>query len=536
MKYKKAFKKLNKFNLLLIASVTCLSTVLNTVLNTVFTGAGGAIAGALPTRILWGSPTCDVSATEILRKHELRKSALVITPNDPKAKSQYGAIVQKHKSELQACRDRLAPQTQATWIRLYPNDAKAGVLEDVFDKMANRGYNQVFIETFYDGRVLLPVADNPTPWRSVLEESVKSGEVSADYDLWKQAIAIGKERGLKVYGWSFAMNFGYGYSEIKGRSVALALNGNGNNSIANTNFDRQLVANGRAFYEDAYEEDHLFADPYSAIAKADLTSVVKALMQRHPDGMVFDYVRYPTNSTGALIDNVKQLWIHGKSSRSALLNSIDNKNVRELMALYLQNGDLTSDDVIQTEKRLADTSKVKPTNIKNPKETAAIAEGLLWNIATNHAYQGVINFVTAVSAPLKQNNMAIGTVFFPNGNRAESGKFEARMQPWDRFPIYMERHPMTYALCNDGSCVAEQVAEVVNQSSPETLVCPVLAGTWGQGFDGHPSFEKQMQAIRAREPKINCFSHFVYSWMEPESDRLRKFGKATGLESATVPN
>ncbi|MFN6066206.1 MAG: hypothetical protein ACK45T_03355, partial [Pseudanabaena sp.] len=174
--------------------------------------------------------------------------------------------------------------------------------------------------------------------------------------------------------------------------------------------------------------------------------------------------------------------------------------------------------------------------IKNPRETAAISESLLWNIATNHAYQGVINFVTTISAPLRQNNLSIGTVFFPNGNRTELGRYEARMQPWDRFPQYMERHPMTYALCNDGSCVAEQVSDVVRQSSPETLVCPVLAGTWGQSFDGHPSFEKQMQAIRAKEPQINCFSHFVYSWMEPESDRLRKAGKATGLEAATIPN
>ena len=531
MKCNEAIKKLNKFDLVVIASSAFLSS---TLLSTV--SVSSAIAGPLPERILWGNPTCDVNTAAILRKHELRKSALVVTPNNPNAQAQYQAIIQKHKSELQACRDRTSPQTQATWIRLYPNDAKAGVLEDVFDKVANRGYNQVFIETFYDGRVLLPVADNPTPWRSVMEEAVKAGEVPADYDLWKQAIAIGRARGIKVYGWSFAMNFGYGYSEIKGRSEALALNGNGDNSIANTNFDRKQVANGKAFYEDAYEADHLFADPYSAIAKADLTSVVKALMQRSPDGMVFDYVRYPTNSTGALIDNVKQLWIHGQSSRTALLNSIDNKNVRELMALYLQNGDLTSNDVVQTEKRLAEIAKVKPTNIKNPAETARIAESLLWNIATNHAYQGVINFVSAISASLKQDNKAIGTVFFPNGNRSESGKFEARMQPWDRFPSYMERHPMTYALCNDGNCVADQVSEVVRQSPPETLVCPVLAGTWGQGFDGHPSFEKQMQAIRAREPKINCFSHFVYAWMEPESDRLRKAGKATGLENPTLPN
>ena len=534
MKYKKALKKLHKFNLLPIASATCLGATLSTAIagNMIM---GKAIAGPLPEKILWGNPTCDVSTTEILRKHELRKAALINT-KDQKSQTQYQEIIQKHKAALQACRDRNAPQTQATWIRLYPNDVKAGVLEDVFDKMANRGYNQVFVEVFYDGRVLLPVADNPTPWKSVMEEAVKAGEVPADYDLWQQAIAIGKARGIKVYGWSFAMNFGYGYSEIRGRSGALALNGKGENSIANTNFDRQKVANGRAFYEDAYEEDHLFVDPYSRLAKEDLTTVIKALMQRNPDGMVFDYVRYPTNATGDLIDNVKQLWIHGKESRTALLNSIDNRNVRELMALYLQNGTLTANDVVQTEKQLADSIKVQPTNIKNPRETAAIAEGLLWNMATSHAYQGVINFVTTISAPLKQNNLPIGTVFFPNGNRVESGRFEARMQPWDRFPKYMERHPMTYALCNDGKCVAEQVSEVVRQSSPETLVCPVLAGTWGQGFDGHPSFEKQMQATLAREPKINCFSHFVYSWMEPESDRLRKAGKATGLEAATLPN
>jgi len=526
MKCKKALKKLNRFNVLPIALLTtCLSNALG----------GNAIAGALPDKNLWGNPTCDVSASEILRKHELRKSALIANPNDPKLTSQYRSILQKHKSELQACRDRTAPQTQATWIRLYPNDFKAGVLEDVFDRMANRGYNQVFVEVFYDGRVLLPVADNPTPWRSVMEEAVKAGEVPADYDLWKQAIAIGKERGLKVYGWSFAMNFGYGYSEIKGRSSAFAINGNGENSIANTNFDRKLVANGKAFYEDAYEADHLFVDPYNRIAKDDLTSAVKSLMQRNPDGMVFDYVRYPTNFTGDLIDNVKQLWIYGKESQKALLNSIDNRNVRELMAIYLQNGNLTAKDVVETEKKLAEAAKVQPNNIKNPNETAAIAEGLLWNIATNHAYQGVINFVTTISTPLKQNNIPIGTVFFPNGNRREADKYEARMQPWDRFPKYMERHPMTYALCNDGKCVAEQVAEVIRQSSPETLVCPVLAGTWGQSFDGHPSFEKQMQAIREREPKINCFSHFVYAWMEPESDRLRKAGNATGLEPATLP-
>ena len=157
MKSQKALKKLSKSNLLPIAALTCVSAVSAT-LSIAF--VDNAIAGALPDKILWGNPTCDVSTAEILRKHELRKSALVTNASNPIAQNQYLSIIQKHKSNLQICRDRTAPKTQATWIRLYPNDVKAGVLEDVFDKVANRGYNQVFIEVFYDGRgscYLLPI-------------------------------------------------------------------------------------------------------------------------------------------------------------------------------------------------------------------------------------------------------------------------------------------------------------------------------------------------------------------------------------------
>ena len=90
IKPKKISKKLNKFNLLSIASFTyCLNTVFS----------GNAIAGALPDKILWGKPTCDVSTAEILRKHELRKSALVKSPRDQKAQDQYQAIIQKIEAE-----------------------------------------------------------------------------------------------------------------------------------------------------------------------------------------------------------------------------------------------------------------------------------------------------------------------------------------------------------------------------------------------------------------------------------------------------
>jgi hypothetical protein len=489
-----------------------------------------AQAGALPDRTLWGKPTCDVHKTDIKQKNELRKATFFAT-NPQKAQQEYLGILAKHKTQLEQCRDRTWPKTQAVWLRLYANDAKPGVLEDVLDRIVNRGYNQIFVEVFYDGRVMLPVADNPTPWRSILEEAVKAGEVKPDFDLFAETLRLAKQRGLKVYGWSFALNFGYGYGEngtpaAKNRTTTFALNGNGDNSIARSQFDPIRFGNGRAFYEDAYEADHLFIDPYNAQARADLAKAIAALNKRKPDGMVFDYVRYPASFGGtSQVNNVKQLWIYGEASRATLLNHISSPAVRKLMTVFLETGTVTAKDITAIEN--SDKNLVQ-SRASNPTRTAELARNMLWQVATNHAYNGVVDFVAAIALPLSQNRIPVGTVFFPNGNRVESGSYDMRMQAWDRFPIYMERHPMTYALCADGTCVADQVTQVMRQSSPETLVCPVLAGAWGQNFREHASFELQMQAIQQKQPKINCVSHFVYAWMEPESDRLRKAGIATG--------
>ena len=68
-------------------------------LATCMTLATAAIAGNLPERNLWGKPTCDVSRAEILRKHELRKAALLgqgdsSNSRSLKAQSEYQAIIQ----------------------------------------------------------------------------------------------------------------------------------------------------------------------------------------------------------------------------------------------------------------------------------------------------------------------------------------------------------------------------------------------------------------------------------------------------------
>ncbi len=455
------------------------------------------VAGALPAKSLRGNLTCAPTPKEIGNKNKLR-----LQSTESKTASQdYQSILQTHAQILNTCRNQSWLKTQAVWLRLYANDGNPLVLDDVLDRIVNRGYNQIMVEAFYDGRILLPVADNSTAWKSVLTEAVKEGKLPADYDLLAEVIKKGRARGLKVYGWAFTLNFGYGYGELRDRTNVLARNGKGETSIAKSSFDPKSakIANGQAFYEDAYEPDHLFADPYNSIARQDHAQAIAALAKRQPDGMLFDYVRYPNSfPRDSFVNQVEQLWIYSEASRQALLNRMGDVQSKELMSNYLDG-----------------------------KSTDSGLAKILWENAADHAYQGVLSFLNFTTASLSAQRIPVGTIFFPSGNVRKENSFDARMQPWDRFPKDMQRHPMTYAICNDGKCVAQQVLSVVQQS-PNIQVCPVLAGTWAQSFGGHPSFEIQMEAIHSLLPQISCISHFVYAWSEPDSDRTRKAGTATG--------
>jgi len=474
----------------------------------------------LPTA-LWGKPTCDVDPRDRALKDNLRN-----TNN-----SAYQALVAKHKDQLNACRSKDPIKTQALWLRLYVKDTKPEVLADVLDRIVNRGYNAVYVEVFYDGRILLPVSDNPTPWRSLTEEAVKAGKVAADYDLWAEIIRQGQQRGLRVHGVSSTMNFGYSYGQVQNRSSVLALNGRGETSISRSLFDpsSNLVANGQAFYLDPTEADHLFIDPYNLLAKSDFSVAIASLVKRQPDGILFDYLRYPSHK--GLVNNVKDLWIYGEAARKSLLNSMPNEGSKQLMAMYLEQGKITPEVMQKIQKQ---NSGISQTQSKNPEFAAKVGEQLLWQLAVNHARQGVLNFVNEAIAIVNNsgNNlsnqnldskMTIGTVFSPTGNFQKSGAYDQRMQPWERFPLTLERHPMTYPICNDGKCVANEVMNVI-KASKANKVCPVLAGTWGQSWRGHPSLEIQMQAIKAVAPQISCVSHFMYGWVEPDSEQERKAG------------
>ena len=447
---------------------------------------------------------CRFSQEEVSTKEKLLKSLL---DKNSQAYQQYKFLVQKHSQLLNECRSKTWPKTQAIWLRLYPCDISPGSIDYVLDRIVNLGYNQVNIEVFYDSQVLLPPADNPTPWIPVVRSPG-----AENIDLLKQTIQKGHERGLKVYAWLFTMNFGYTYAQRADRQDALARNGRGQDSL-----------------EVVHDRSQAFIDPYNRQAQIDYYRLVEAVRKRQPDGVLFDYVRYP-RGTGrqSLVSNVKDLWIYSPASTQALYERAKNKKGLALIERYVTKGNITINDLAAVDRRYPEEDfpnwQGRRIDSSASKQSATILNSQLWFLTVAHAAQGIIDFLSFAAAPLQSQSIPTGAVFFPGGNRlvGQSG-FDSRLQAWDKFPASMEWHPMAYAVCNGTDCITDQVKKVIKMAPAGTKIIPALAGAWGKTYNKHPSLEQQMAALRREVPQINSVSHFAYSWIEPEIDRQRKF-------------
>ena len=278
------------------------------------------------------SAYCQLSKEQVNQKEDLRRAAL---SGKRESQQAYFAVLSKHAREIAECRQKTWPGTQAIWLRLYPCDVRPGEIDRVLDKVVNKGYNQVYIETFYDGQVLLPVADNPTAWPSVVRNRGYE-----KYDLLEKAIAKGKQRGLKVYAWLFTMNFGYTYSQRSDRQQTLAINGKNQTTLT--------VVQDPGINDDLGEVpgDQAFIDPYSPQARQDYSLLVNQIVKRKPQGMLFDYIRYLRGvGPASVATKVQDLWIYGPASQQVLLQRANNQQGRDLIQRYLTKGFINPNDV-----------------------------------------------------------------------------------------------------------------------------------------------------------------------------------------------
>lgn len=465
---------------------------------------------------------CQLSQADADQKESLRVAG---AQGDAAARQQYEALRAEHTADLKDCRRQNWPENQAIWLRLYPCDLQPGRLDALMDRIVNLGYNQVYIEAFSNGQVLLPKNDNPTVWPSVVQSSA-----DADRDLLAEAITSAQDRDLTAYAWMFTLNFGYSYGQRADRRQVLARNRSG----ADT---RDYADNGTSGVS-----EESFVDPYNATAQADYAQMVRAILARNPDGALYDYVRYP-RLTGAasVVSQVSDLWIYGSAASQALVQRGTNNKGRALIQKFLQRGYITDTDVAQVDSQFPtegeplwqsrNPPEVEPKDLAEPAERRPGLQVELWRLSVAHAIQGVVDFLQAGALPARQAGIPAGAVFFPYGNRAVGQGYDARLQHWNRFPEWMDAHPMAYAVCGNANCIMEEVRRVMSIRQDPRTVKPALAGTWGVAQPNRPSLEVQMDALQRNFPQINTVSHFAFAWQDAEFDRFRKTCSADRAEA-----
>ncbi len=451
-------------------------------------------------------PYCQFVPAEVEAKEKLLRSSI----DDPTTAIAYEAILQQHSEMLQLCRSQTWPEDQAVWLRLYPCDANPGSIDYVLDRIVNLGYNKVHLEVFYDSQVLLPSADNPTPWTPVVNTPEKQ-----NVDLLQQTIDKAHQRGLKVYAWLFTMNFGYTYAQRSDRQSALARNGMGQDTLTFV-----------------HDRSQAFIDPYSPQAQTDYYNLVQEVLERQPDGILFDYIRYPRGIGGqSYVHNVRGLWIYSESSLNALYDRAGNKKGQAVIEKYVETGDITVSDIKAIDLQFPQEARAKWQGRPYLPDDKATVESRrdnlhrdLWFFSVAHAAQGIIDFLSFAAKPAQDRNLPAGAVFFPDANRlVGTTAFDSRLQAWDKFPADLQWHPMAYAVCGEKTdCITDRIETVLKTASEKTTVIPALAGAWGKVYRDHPALETQIEALRKATPEINSMSHFSYAWQEPERDRQRK--------------
>ncbi|XGB38597.1 MAG: family 10 glycosylhydrolase [Cyanobacteria bacterium LVE1205-1] len=452
---------------------------------------------------------CQMDSSAMVKHDRLLQLSL---NGDSQAQKLYEASILQNAQRLSQCRRENWPKNLAIWLRLYPCDGTPGAIDRVLDDIVSRGYNQVYVEVFYSGQVLLPANDNPTPWLSVVK-----GTRNEQADLLAQIIAKGRARGLKVYAWVFTMNFGYIYGQLGDRQSVLARNGRNQTTLSIPSSPDDPHASGT----------QVFIDPYHPQARQDFRQLIQAIVQRQPDGILFDYVRYLRGQgTASIASEVKDLWIYGEAARQALSDRALNGKAFDLLQQFMGRGTVSNADIRATHKRYPREKSplwripvmAKPLFSLNPSTSIPYQ---LWALTVTHGFQGILEFLNLATDIAKARGIASGVVFFPEGNQRIGQGFDSRLQFWENFPNTLEWHPMSYAICEDGRCIANQVQRVLSQAPPGTQVMPALAGAWGTTFAEHPPLELQMQALSQFRPQLDTVSHFAYSWQEPFRDRQR---------------
>lgn len=365
------------------------------------------------------------------------------------------------------------------WIRPHGRDRWAMDILEVFDKIQELGITDVFVETFRGGQLEFP--------------GVATFPARHGIDLLDMYVREGHRRNIRVHAWLHTLDFGPAWAAAHPDS--LVMDGFGNHS--------GQVERG----------SHRVSPALPEVREA-LGAVVDGAIARGVDGVMLDYLRYPTRLKGDDID--------------------ESPDPRQFFGYALR----------QRERIEARHPEMAGDGFRHFLQTGQVArasdrEVMLgqWKTALSEDLEGLIDDLRSRVG----RRAALGAAYFPD---YYFHRHDARVQESRRWLARFDvLAPMCYSYHLDqapgpyGDYTVERalslVQEAVDASGPSRapIVMPVLApdppGTPVDAARHHRSLREQTAWLKGRVvdqafPSVTGVSYFCLGWIHPELEKRRR--------------
>ncbi|MBI6545767.1 MAG: hypothetical protein HY692_03175 [Cyanobacteria bacterium NC_groundwater_1444_Ag_S-0.65um_54_12] len=390
------------------------------------------------------------------------------------------AIAEAYQWSGQANAADLLPR-KGIWIRPYRRDATALELLEVLDNAQSLGITDIFVETFWGGRLIYP--GNPA--------------FPARYpeNLLSLYVQEGRRRGMKVHAWLHTLDFGSDWAKRHP------------NALVQDGFGRPSTVIERGSY---------MVSPALAEVREELSRILTEVASHAADGVILDYLRYPSRMRGDDIDETPDP------------RNFFGYNERQFQLILRRHADLASPEF----KTFLDTGIPL-----NEEQREALLER--WKRALSEDIEGLIALLRTRLA----GKLQIGAAYFPDyyfhrhDNRVQesrrwAGMFEL-LAPMC-YQYYLDEYPAPY-----GNYTVNRALEIADAAiaylAPEQrpLLMPVLAaevpGTPLEAPLHHRTLREQVAFLKGRIfdgafKNVKGLAYFSYGWIYRDSEARRRSG------------
>lgn len=369
-----------------------------------------------------------------------------------------------------------APLIKGVWVRPYAKDASEYRVSEVFDNLKLVGATEIYLETFWGGKLTYPSTLFPEkyPGTNILSTYLKEA----------------KKRKIKVYAWLHTTDFGKDYAAAH---------------------PDHLVLDGYGQTSQATEAHSWMVSPAVPEVQERLSMLAKELTQQGVHGIILDYLRYPIRIKNGDVDETadpRNFWGY---------------NPTQIAQFYADNPEHNREDY----RRFLETGEVD----------AALREGYLnvwkdWNAAQ---YEKLVQRLRATLAGKAALSMAFfpNYYFHPHDSRLQESK--RWFKHFDRlFPMcysyYLDDNPGPYGTYNinrELGIIEDGLKGMKKKPSVVAALTEDPPGTPKSASFHHRIFREQVAYLLGRQlanayPNLKGFAYFSYGWMFPDSEKARK--------------